>query len=101
MTAELSRDEQRFLDDLLTWNEKTRGTELLLSHLALAAGGGVLVVTAVVTLRNLTDATVIAVLVPGFVAGLFLIGVYAWIESRIRDRHRIVVLARKLSVSGT
>ncbi len=97
--ADLSPDEQRFLDDLLTWDEKTRGIELLLSRFALALGGIILVVTAVLTLGDLTDGTVVSLLIPGFVAGIFLISVYSWVGSRIRDRHRIASLARKLTVA--
>jgi hypothetical protein len=99
MMADLSRDEQRFVDDLLTWDEKTRGMELLLSRFALALGGIILVITAVLTLGDLTDGTVVSLLIPGFVAGIFLISVYIWTGSRVRDRHRIASLARKLTIA--
>lgn len=97
MTVELSHDEQRFLDDLLTWDEKTRSTELMMSRFALVLGGVILIVTAILTLGNLTDGTVVSLLIPGFVAGIFLISVYVWVGSRLRDRHRIAEIARKLT----
>jgi len=97
MTVELSHDEQHFVDDLLIWDEKTRATELMLSRFALVLGGVILIVTAILTLGNLTDGTVVSLLIPGFVAGIFLISVYVWIGSRIRDRHRIAEIARKLT----
>lgn len=97
MTVELSLDEQRFVDDLLNWDAKTRSIELVLSRLALVLGGVILIVTAILTLGNLTDGTVVSLLIPGFVAGIFLISVYVWVGSRIRDRHRIAEIARKLT----
>lgn len=42
----------------------------------LMVGGGIIVASAIHTLSHLSDRTVFTVLVPGFAAGLFLIGLY-------------------------
>lgn len=96
MTSQLSFEERRELADLLEWDERRRPGELLLGRVALAAGGALIVVSAIFTLRDLRDATVLAVLVPGFLSGLFLVGVSRFVRARVRDRHRLAELARRL-----
>ncbi|MDH3197938.1 MAG: hypothetical protein OEO21_06830 [Candidatus Krumholzibacteria bacterium] len=52
----------------------------------LVAGAAVIVVAAVVTVRNLTDRTVLTVLVPGVVVGLILIGGYVAVGRAHREQ---------------
>jgi lipopolysaccharide export LptBFGC system permease protein LptF len=96
MSVHLSQDELGYLHELLAWDEAKRPTEALLSYFALALGGVMIVAAAILTLFDLRDGTVFAVLIPGFLAGLFLIGVFVLLKGRVRDRHRIAVVARKL-----
>lgn len=67
MQTPLPREEQRYLDELLVWDEKRRP---------------------------------VAVLVPGVLAGLFFIAVYRVLRMRLRERHEIARLARKLMGPG-
>lgn len=97
MTNQLSVDEQRYLDDLLAWDTDRRPTEAIVAHVSLVFGGVLIAVVAALTLFDLRDATIYAVLVPGFLAGLFLIAMYVIGRARVRDRHRIALLARKLT----
>jgi amino acid permease len=96
MTIQLSPEEQSYLEDLLAWDAKRRATESIALQFALVFGGVLIVAVSVLTLLDLTDATIFALLVPGFVAGIFLIAAYLVGRSRLRDRHRIAHLARKL-----
>jgi len=48
----------------------------LFRAIALAGGGVAIIASAVYTLGHLSDHTVFTVLIPGFVAGLILIGLY-------------------------
>lgn len=100
MTIPLPHEEQRYLDELLDWDEKQRPMESLVATASLLFGGLVIVATAVVTLLDLRDATILAVLVPGVLAGLFFIAVYRVLRMRVRERHEIARLARKLVGSG-
>jgi lipopolysaccharide export LptBFGC system permease protein LptF len=97
MSVHLSQDELGYLHELLAWDEAKRATEALLSYFALVLGGVMIVAAAILTLFDLRDGTVFAVLIPGFLAGLFLIGVSVLLKGRVRDRHRIALVARKLT----
>ncbi len=96
MTIRLSSDEQRYLDDLLAWDEHRRSAESIVAHVSLVFGGVVIAVVSVLTLLDLRDVVIVAVLVPGFLAGLFLVAMYLVGRARVNDRHRIALLARKL-----
>lgn len=100
MTIPLPREEQRYLDELLAWDEKQRPVESRVATISLLFGGLVIVVAAVVTLLDLRDATILAVLVPGVLAGLFFVAVYRVLRTRSRERHEIARIARKLMGSG-
>ena len=95
MTSRLSFEDRRMIAELLEWDERRRPTEQRLSRIALAVGAGVVVAAAALTLRDLRDATVLAVLLPGVLTGLFLIVVSRVVQARARDRHRLADLVRK------
>lgn len=95
MTSRLSFEDRRTIAELLEWDERRRPTEQRLSRIALVVGAGVVVAAAALTLRDLRDATVLAVLLPGVLAGLFLIVVSRVLRARARDRHRLAELVRK------
>jgi len=59
-------------------------TDLVRSAL-LVTGAAVIIVAAVLTLRNLTDRTALTVLLPGVVVGLLLIGGYVAIGRAHRE----------------
>jgi hypothetical protein len=96
MTKPLTRADRDFLDDLLSWDSSRRRIDRLLCQIALFAGGILIVAAAVFTAGRLEDRTVFTVLVPGFLSGLFLVGLYLLGEKRVRDRHRLAEIARKL-----
>jgi hypothetical protein len=100
MNIPLPRAEQRYLDELLVWDEKQRPVESMVATASLLFGGLVSVAAAVVTLLDLRDATILAVLVPGVLAGLFFVAVYRVLRMRLRERHEIARLARKLVDPG-
>lgn len=60
-------------------------TDLVRSAL-LVVGAAFIVAAAALTLRNLTDRTVVTVLLPGVVAGLLLIGAYVAIGRAHREQ---------------
>lgn len=95
MTSRLSFEDRRTIAELLEWDERRRPTEQRLSRIALVVGAGVVVAAAALTLRDLRDATVLAELLPGVLAGLFLIVVSRVLRTRARDRHRLAELVRK------
>ena len=96
MSTELSREEERFVGDLLTWDRKERSAQWLLCHLFLVLGGVVFVAAAFYTLRNLNDRTALWVLLPGvLIAILFFVG-YAVGERWVRRRHFIATVLKKL-----
>ncbi len=95
MTSRLTFEDRRHIADLLEWDERRRPTEMLLARIALVAGAAVIVVAAALTLRDLRDATVLAVLLPGVLTGLFLLSVSLVLRARANDRHRLADLVRR------
>ncbi len=96
MRVQLSPEERSYLDEIIAWDEERRATESIVTHVSLVFGGVLIAVVAFLTILDLRDVTVFAVLVPGFLAGLFLIAIYLVGRARVNDRHRIALLARKL-----
>ncbi|KAA0230173.1 hypothetical protein EDS67_08195 [candidate division KSB1 bacterium] len=96
MNTKLENDEQDFVRDLLAWEQRRRPLEWLLSNLALVLGGVVILVTIFYTLRHLTDRLVFWVTVPGFLLGVVFVGIYYFGGKRIKERHRVAVILKKL-----
>lgn len=96
MNTQLENDEKDFVRDLLAWEQRRRPLEWLLSNLALVLGGVVILVTIVYTLRHLTDRLVFWVTIPGFLLGAVFVGVYYWGSKRIKERHRVAIILKKL-----
>lgn len=92
----LSKSEQALVDELIAWDGSRRSWDLLLCNIALVAGGGAIVGAAVYTLFNLTDDVVTGVTVPGFLIGLILFGAYILGGKRVRERHRLATILRKM-----
>ena len=96
MSTELSREEERFVGDLLTWDRTERSAQWFLCHVFLILGVAVFGVAAFYTLRNLNDRTALWVLLPGgLIAMLFFVG-YAVGEHWVRRRHFIATVLKKL-----
>lgn len=92
----LSEPERQYVNELLAWDSAFRKVEALLCQISLVVGGSLIVGTAVFTLDDLSDRTIFTTLVPGFIAGIFFIGMYAFGQKRIRDRHRVARILRKV-----
>ena len=96
MSTELSRKEEKFVRDLLTWDRKERSAQRVFFHLFLFMGLVVFVTTAFYTLQNMNDRTALWVLFPGgLIACLFFVG-YAVGEHRATRRHFIASILKKL-----
>ncbi|NUM77930.1 hypothetical protein HUU40_26510 [candidate division KSB1 bacterium] len=96
MNTKLENDENEFVRELLAWEERRRPVEWLLSNLSLVLGGVVILVTIVYTLRHLTDRLIFWVTVPGFVLGLAFVGIYFFTGKRLKERHRVAMILKKL-----
>ena len=85
--------------ELLSWDDGRRSSEWLLCNLALVIAGVVILASAVFALLHMTDHVILAVLVPGFVVGLFFVGLYVLGGRRVRERHRLASVIRKLKTA--
>jgi len=74
--------------------------ESMVATASLVFGGLLIAAAAVVTLLDLRDATILAVLLPGVLAGLFFIAVYRVLRTRLRERHEIARITRRLTGPG-
>jgi hypothetical protein len=96
MAGALSRADEEVVRELLNWDDDKRSSDWLLCNVALIVAGAVIIAAAVFTLMNLTDHVILTVLVPGFVVGLFFVGLYVLGGRRVRERHRLASIVRKL-----
>jgi hypothetical protein len=95
----LKMDEKQFIRDLLSWDERQRPMEWILSNLALVLGVVVVLVTCIYTLRHLTDRLIFWVTVPGFVVGVLFVGFYFFAGKRVKERHRMASILKKLGAA--
>ena len=95
MGEALTKLEREFVEETIRWDSRRRPVDLWFCYMALLVACLVIVAGIILTLRNLTEATVYAVLVPTIVVGLFLVGVYAVQSGRIKERHRFALILRK------
>jgi hypothetical protein len=91
----LTKLEREFVEETIRWDSRRRPVDLWFCYMALLVACLVIVAGIILTLRNLTEATVYTVLVPTIVVGLFLVGVYAVQGGRIKERHRFALILRK------
>ena len=96
MSGTLSRTDEEVVRELLSWDDGKRSSDWLLCNIALIIAGVVIVAAGAFTLRHMTDHVVLTVLVPGFVVGLFFVGLYVLGGRRLRERHRLASIVRKL-----
>ena len=96
MSTELSREEEKFVRDLLTWDRTERSAQWVLCHLFLVLGGVVFVAAAFITLQHLNDRTALWVLFPGGLMAMLFFAFYAVGEHWVRRRHFIASILKKL-----
>lgn len=99
MDEKLKADEEQFVRELLAWDERQRPMEWILSNLALVLGAVVILVTCIYTLRHLTDGLIFWVTVPGFVMGILFVGFYFFAGKRVKERHRMALILKKLGAA--
>jgi len=93
---ELMMDEEQYVEELLAWDSGRRSLESLLCYAALLVGGVVLIGVLLFTLIRLEDRVIYVFMIPGVVFGLFFIALYVMGGARIRERHRMADIVRKL-----
>lgn len=96
MGTKLNEEEERFVQELLNWDQLKKPTGCILYNLFLTFGGIVIVVVCFLTIQHLTDRTALWVTVPGFLVGLFLIGLYLVEKYRTRERRLVASVLKKL-----
>jgi hypothetical protein len=96
MKAELSEEEEQLIHELLTWDQTRRPVERLLYNLFLILGGAIIVIHGFLTVQQLHDRIVFWLTVPGFLLGLIFILLYIMGERRLRERHLVAKVLRKL-----
>ena len=96
MNMQLSREEERFVNDLLRWDRTERSSQRVLCHLFLALGLVVFIAAAVLFLQHMNDHTAAWVMVPGGLIAALFFGLYAVGEHWIRRRRLFASILRKL-----
>jgi type IV secretory pathway VirB3-like protein len=93
--TELSKDDRRFIADLLTWDAAKRSLEWGLAHVSLLVGCVVIGVAAT-AIASQEETALYYVAIPGFVVGMVLVGLYAFAYARVRERQRFARILRHL-----
>ncbi len=96
MRSNLNEQEERFVNELLKWDQKDRSLQWFLCHIFLILGGVVFVAAAIFTARNLNDRTALWVMLPGSLIAIVFFVLYAVIEHRIRERRLVASVFKKL-----
>jgi len=91
----LNEHEQEYLHALMHRDEQRMSLGWFFMML-LALGGFIIVIVALLTLREMTDKRIIVMTIPGFVTGLLLIGIAIAGIRRVKERHLIASILRKL-----
>ena len=100
MRPGLSTEEDRFVNELLTWDRTRRSMQQAFTYVFLALGLIVFTAVAVLTLRNMTDRTVLWVLLPGTLMAMLFFGMYVVGDRRIKERALVSSVLRKLAGEG-
>ena len=100
MRPELSAEEDRFVSELLSWDRTRRTVQQVVTYMFLVLGWIVFLAVAVLTLRNLTDRTVLWVFLPGTLMTILLVGMYVVGDRRIKERVLVSSVLRKLAGDG-
>jgi hypothetical protein len=97
METELPPEDRQLLRELLAWDDGRRRADERFAWLALVAGAALLVYGLVSALGASSDREVVGILVTGVAGGLFLVVLHLVLRARVRDRHRIALLLRRLT----
>lgn len=96
MDTRITESEERFVSELLAWDQAGRRFQGMLAYLLLALGGVVFLVVVFLSLGNLNDRTALWVTAPGsLLAALFFV-LFSWLNDRIDERHLVASILRKL-----
>ena len=96
MQPDLSEKEQKFMHDLLRWDESERSFQWVIANLCLGLGGVIFAVSAIITLHSMTDRVGQWVMVPGSLLAILFFVVYIMEDHRIKDRRTAASVLRKL-----
>jgi len=92
----LSKKEAEVVRWLLKWDSLRRKPEWIVCNISLLLAGTLIVSSAVLTLSHLNDHIILVILVPSFLVGSLFAGLYILGIKRIRERHELASVIRKL-----
>ncbi len=97
MIHSLDPQEQRTVDDLLTWDRTRRKADLFASYFALGVGAFIFFGVVGYTLSHLQEPRVYRATLLGCLGAIALFLVFAFGTHRVQERHRLATIIRKLS----
>jgi len=97
MKPTLNALEKRTVDRLLAWDRTRRRADLFAAYFALVLGGLIVIAVTVYTLEHLEDQTAYTVSRVGFMAAAVFFLVFAFASHRVRERHQLAAILRKLA----
>ncbi|OYD14406.1 hypothetical protein CH333_07980 [candidate division WOR-3 bacterium JGI_Cruoil_03_44_89] len=100
METKLNKEEEGLVHELLTWDRTRRHIESIFCRLFLTLGGVIIVIVGFFTVQHLNDRIILWVTVPGFLIGLFLVGLYIEREHRLRERRLVASVLKKLCMDN-
>lgn len=96
MSEMLTRSDEAYVDDLLSWDGRRRSAEMIVVRVALLTGAALIAATMVLTAVDLNDTKIRTVLVPGVLGGLVFVVTALLGRARIVDRHQMASIVRKV-----
>jgi hypothetical membrane protein len=96
MNTALTKEEEKFINELNLWDRKRNSMNMVLYNFFLILGGLVIIVDIIVSISNLTDKFIYQFSIPGFMIGLMLIGLYIFGYYWTKERKLIASIIKKL-----
>lgn len=96
MNTALTKEEEKFINELNLWDRKRNSMNMVLYNFFLILGGLVIIVDIIVSTPNLTDKFIYQFSIPGFMIGLMLVGLYIFGYYWTKERKLIASIIKKL-----
>jgi hypothetical protein len=79
----------------VSWHDTLGAPNWVLGSVYLVIAGVLIIGSAIVTLLNMDDRIIFGVLVPGFIVGLFFVGLYIRGGGRVKNRRQMATTINK------
>ncbi len=96
MTTELSKAEERLINEFIIWDKKRKTIENIFNYILLILGIAILVMVSFFTFKHLHNNLILMATAPGFLTGILIIWLFFMGKRRIKEYQLITSILKKL-----